>query len=131
MEWEDSMNGILPESSHTHNLRRASKMLVYSENNQFIKATHGQYFAISLPSNPSTGYSWEPEYSKETMRLHETKSVLDDSSEIGGGGREVFTFQATRVGHSRIEMNYQRPWEGVPEKTVSFDVHIYSQGVSD
>ena len=101
-------------------------MIIYGENNQSIQTNLGQTFAISLTSNASTGYTWEPEYDTKMMTLHERRFVLDDPSCVGGGGREFFTFEPIKPGESSICMNYQRSWEEVPEKTILFEVHILS-----
>ncbi|RAP37942.1 hypothetical protein B1207_02840 [Legionella quinlivanii] len=74
------------------------------------------HFSISLPSNPTTGYSWtlkkynDKLYELMTHQFHPTKPKL-----IGAGGKTVFVFEVlkgvTLPKRSTFEFFYARPWE--------------------
>ena len=70
----------------------------------------GKTFTVSLESNPTTGYSWQPEFDSEYLELvgSEFKS---DSALMGASGIETFEFKALKQGETEITMIYKRPWE--------------------
>jgi len=70
----------------------------------------GESFSLSLRSNPSTGYSWEATFDENCLKF-EDRSFNPDSSLIGSGGNERFTFRPLRTGKIELVMRYGRPWE--------------------
>jgi inhibitor of cysteine peptidase len=92
----------------------------------------GEVMAITLESNPSTGYSWfatvsnpdvltqmgEPEYIEPTQP---SSTMI-----VGAAGTETFMFQGTTAGSATITLDYKRGWEtGVaPEKTITLTVEV-------
>lgn len=83
-----------------------------------------EQFQISLDSNPSTGYSWEADYDPEYLELISEEYVPDNTGGIvlGGGGSEIFTFQALKVGQTTITFNYQMGSQ--PVDTLQYDIRI-------
>jgi inhibitor of cysteine peptidase len=75
-----------------------------------ISVRAGESFCISLDSNPSTGYSWEADFKEDDFVL-ENRIYQAESSLIGGGGKETFTFRSLTKGETIISMKYRRPWE--------------------
>jgi inhibitor of cysteine peptidase len=86
----------------------------------------GGELTISLPANPSTGYSWvvsainpalltqigEPEFSA-------------DSDLIGAGGTMTFHFEGTAVGQDSLQLEYLRTWEeAAPLETYNVTVSV-------
>jgi len=86
----------------------------------------GGELTISLPANPSTGYSWvvssinpallnqigDPEFSAE-------------SDLIGAAGTMTFHFEATAAGQDSLQLNYLRPWEDTePLETYTVTVNV-------
>jgi inhibitor of cysteine peptidase len=94
--------------------------------------TVGQVLAITLESNPSTGYGWfvgqvdtailtqlgDPQY-QEPQSSGTTPIV-------GAAGTETYYFQAAATGTTTLTLEYKRGWEtGVaPEKTITLTVEV-------
>jgi predicted secreted protein len=88
-----------------------------------IDVVVGEEFKISLKSNPSTGYSWSLAASLPNWLLQVDKTyVADNLAMIGGSGTEIWTFQATAAGSTTLTFQYERPWEGTPIQTHSWQV---------
>lgn len=91
----------------------------------------GQVLVVTLPSNPSTGYSW-------TISTAPDGAVLTQNGELtyaatnpdvvmpGSGGTETVRFTATAAGTTTIVLDYRRPWETdvPPVDTVTLDVTV-------
>ena len=88
-----------------------------------IAASKGETFEITLDSNPTTGYSWQAEFDESYLELVDT-TFAADSDLIGAGGQETLVFKAIAKGQTTVQLLYQRPWEGEPIDTRSFDVEI-------
>jgi len=69
----------------------------------------GENLTIQLQSNPSTGYQWEPTYSKASLTLVNQTYVASNTSVLGAPGGELFTFQAPQTGTSAVTFNYVSP----------------------
>jgi len=80
---------------------------------QAVQVQKGQTFDITLDANPTTGYSWKPEYEPTYLKLVDRR-FQPSSGAVGAGGKETFTFQALQVGQTQLRMLYQRPWEPQP-----------------
>ncbi len=90
-----------------------------------IEVRIGQVFTISLESIPPAGYRWKVEYDSEIIDLLKPKTYVPYSSRtIGGGGREIFEFQAKQVGETSMKANYQRGKE-TPLETKLFRVQVH------
>ena len=83
-----------------------------------------QCFTISLESNPTTGYMWNPKYDSSVIEQVQPRKFDSQSSLIGGGGVESFEFCARRSGDTVIEMKYKRVWEETPIRIEKFTVNI-------
>src|SRR5579862_3735595 len=78
-----------------------------------IHSKVGTSFTIILAANHTTGYSWrlaKPLDPDVLTQLNRTYSE-DNSTRIGSGGRELWTFQPLRKGTTDIEFEYARPFE--------------------
>ncbi len=78
----------------------------------------GQSLIISLPSNPTTGYSWSSASSGEEGILSEMGNTYRSDSDnnqllVGQGGREYWQFKALQPGTAELQLVYSRPWESV------------------
>jgi predicted secreted protein len=85
---------------------------------QSIAVLTGQKIILTLPSNPSTGYSWQyattPDVNvlKEVGRtISDSTSDMSDSPIIGASTQDIITFSAVGTGTTSIAMLYVRPWE--------------------
>lgn len=83
----------------------------------------GETFAITLESNPTTGYSWQAQYDQTLLEL--VDQTFEPSSDLAGaGGQETLVFKALQNGNTKVTTVYKRPWEDTSIKTQVFDVKI-------
>lgn len=80
-----------------------------------------QEFIISLPANPSTGFSWTVvNYDKKIIRFIKVKYRVNKNSRhlIGAGGMSDFYFSCIphikRPKSTDVELKYARSWEKKP-----------------
>ena len=66
----------------------------------------GDTFTVTLPSNPSTGYSWVAT-PQEGLKCTES-SAASDSGLLGAPGLQTFVFSAEKEGAFLIELTYKR-----------------------
>jgi predicted secreted protein len=98
----------------------------FSDPSAPIEVGKGQNFVLTLPSNPTTGYIWQPAepFDERILRFigHEYRS--DHPGLTGAGGREIWIFKAVGTGETRIMLKYVRPLEknAAPAKTARFTV---------
>ena len=69
-----------------------------------------EIFQRELPSNPTTGYRWNVSLEGESVQLVDRQFRRTEKG-LGGGGVEVFRFQAVEGGETRIKFQYKRGWE--------------------
>jgi predicted secreted protein len=91
-----------------------------------VAVREGQTFALTLRSNPTTGYIWqlaEP-LNERIIRFTGNEYRSDKTGLMGAGGREVWTFKAVGSGETRINLKYARPWEKdtAPARTAQFRI---------
>jgi predicted secreted protein len=89
-----------------------------------IRLQVGQVWEVTLESNPSTGYSWIAEVDGALVEFVGSEFQDGASGMFGAPGKEKLTFLALSSGTARLILKYQRPWEGTPEKTVSYTLKI-------
>ncbi len=93
-----------------------------------IAARAGDQFALTLPSTPGTGYSWQMINQPNAKVIKKTDSKYNEPEKPmpGRPGTETWSFRAVGKGGQRIEMVYLRPWEkGVtPERKQVFEVNV-------
>ena len=71
----------------------------------------GDMLEIRLPSNPTTGYAWEPT-AVPALLLQQGEPVhRRDSQLVGAGGITSLLFNAISPGDCNLELAYRRPWE--------------------
>ncbi len=90
------------------------------------EAVLGQDFLITLPANPTTGYSWKAKFDENYLSLRSKDFVADKASPdtVGSGGTEVFTFNPIKAGEVMITMSYERSWENIPTEIKVFKYTI-------
>lgn len=88
-----------------------------------INATVNETFDITLPSNPSTGYSWTAEYDNTYLELvNQSYESSSTGFVVGSGGDEIFTFRAVEAGETNINFIYGGRGEII--NTTSYSVEI-------
>lgn len=109
-------------------LNRCTSMMSIDEsyNNKEYTVAAGKSFTITLPSNPSTGYSWTLADSGDKTLLQLVSEDFQpgtDSRLVGQAGTSSWKFTALQSGTTQIKLVYSRLWESVqPAKT--FEVKI-------
>lgn len=104
-------------------------LLDETDNGGQVTLEAGQTLAISLPSNPSTGYSWEVESIDAAVLSQTGDPEFESEAEgdvVGAGGTETFRFEAVASGTVQLTLIYHRPFEeGVdPVDTFSITVEV-------
>lgn len=101
----------------------SSKPIVVNEKNAV--------FAITMQSNPTTGYSWQlQKIDKSLIRIMGHKYVAPtNKKQIGAPGYEVWVFEAKHHAFktpqiTEIKMKYARPWETKNASVSTFKVKI-------
>ncbi|OGO29258.1 MAG: hypothetical protein A2136_10790 [Chloroflexi bacterium RBG_16_54_11] len=86
--------------------------------------------AISLESNPSTGYRWFAKSSHPLVIDQQGEAVYKEpdstGSSLGAAGTEILYFTALSAGKATITLEYKRSWEAevAPEKTIMIIVEV-------
>jgi len=97
-----------------------------------VTLQQGQTYSIELPSNSSTGYSWNmlsgQPANKRMLELVKIESASQqEKGKIGGSKMQKFTFKAIKpTGTSRVGvyLYYCRPWSGEIAKIKQLSVLI-------
>ena len=80
-----------------------------------IAVVPGQEFAIKVPSNASTGYSWsitgapDPAVVSVVDAEGNVEAAPNDGGAVGTGGSTIFEFKAVASGTTTITFTYARP----------------------
>lgn len=98
-----------------------------ADNGRTVTVTEGRDVIVRLPSNPTTGYTWQVVSTDPTFG-YPSKTFIPGSAATGSGGIEQFTWKTKSfrpmVGAHTVAMEYRRPWENRPLKTFRFTVKI-------
>lgn len=88
-----------------------------------VQVRAGEVFTVSLESNPTTGYSWQPGFDPELLELVSSE-FTPESTLMGAPGTEKFEFRALKEGQVEITMEYKRPWEDnvLEERTIQVKI---------
>ena len=93
-----------------------------------INVRVGENFALTLESNHTTGYGWEPArpIDENIIKYIGTEYRQKETKLIGAGGLEIWSFQAIHEGNTRILLKYARPWEKEkpPAKVHLFNIKV-------
>lgn len=101
--------------------------LTDDDNGSMVTASLNQTIIITLPSNPTTGYSWNI-FQIDTAQLNqvgETEFIPENEEPlVGQGGAEKLQFLVIAEGKSTLILVYQRPWEEDVEPLETFSIEI-------
>ncbi len=91
----------------------------------------GEVMAITLESNPSTGYSWFATISDDLVVAQMGESEYNEPTQsatpvIGAPGTQTFYFEAVDSGVATITLEYKRGWEKdvAADKTITLTVEV-------
>ena len=86
----------------------------------------GQALALTVESNPTTGYSWTAAQEQELFDVRSYYTSEYRAEPVSGaGGRQVFILTPKQPGTATVVFTYARPWEqgGVdPQFSCTFEV---------
>ena len=71
--------------------------------------------AVSLKSNPTTGFSWECSIEDGSIAKIASDTYKQDSAPkdmVGVGGLQTFVIKCVKEGTTDITFTYRRPWKG-------------------
>jgi predicted secreted protein len=98
-----------------------------------INASLGKEFAISLESNPSTGFEWWTKFDPNYLSLLNSTFISgnEKSGMVGVPGKQMFSFNAKSAGNTEVIMLLLRPWENgaIAERKI-FPINIMSATVA-
>ena len=91
-----------------------------------VKLEQGQTVAITLDSNPTTGYSWARDATEtdDILALVGEPEYKSQSILIGGGGVETWRFRAEAPGTTTLHLVYRRPWEKDAEPAATYTLQV-------
>jgi inhibitor of cysteine peptidase len=102
-------------------------MLEESDNGGQISLEIGQILSITLPSNPTTGYSWEAIALEQAILAQSGNPEYVSEAEgdlVGAGGTETFRFEAVASGEAQLTLIYHRQFEEGVEPIDTFSVTV-------
>ena len=101
--------------------------LTAADNHGSIELQPGQRLRLTLPANPTTGYTWavlEPTDDRILRQLGEIE-FEPESDLVGAGGVQIIRFEAISAGQSNLKLVYHRPWESVePLETFTLSITV-------
>lgn len=99
------------------------------DNGRQVEVAPGQVLAVSLASNPTTGYRWEvAEVDQAVLEPQgEAEFRQEDTGDqqlVGVGGTETLRFLAKDPGQTKLGLAYRRSWEKDVEPLETFSVQV-------
>jgi inhibitor of cysteine peptidase len=100
------------------------------ENGKDLLLDRGDLLVVHLPANRTTGFSWQPIFSRGGVLKAEGDAFYlankTSSRLVGAGGTESWIFSAEKAGSTTLTLGYVRPWEKgkPPGKTVAWPVTV-------
>jgi inhibitor of cysteine peptidase len=99
-----------------------------ADNGSQVDLSSGQVLAITLESNPTTGYRWELSQVDEAVlsqvgEAEFRKAPTEGEQVVGAGGTETLRFAAA-TGETTLTLVYHRPWEEDVEPLETFTVQV-------
>ncbi|WP_434777209.1 protease inhibitor I42 family protein [Neisseria sp. Ec49-e6-T10] len=93
----------------------------------------GEQVAFELPSNPTTGYSWQiTQLPADILAPLDTGKYTANQAQaeqkrVGSGGKTTWRYQAIKQGQDTLKMTYLRPWEKDASPAEHFECAITVQ----
>lgn len=105
-----------------------------SVNGSTVTIGTGDRLRVELPSNPSTGYSWQTMELNSWVLARTKRPVYtpdwvvgaDRQRMVGSGGKLTLEYEGIGAGTSPVRIAYSRPWEtnAAPAKTFQLTVVV-------
>lgn len=104
------------------------KTFTESDDKGSAKLSVGQSFAIRLPVQMGTGYSWKVSQAPEGVKTVESKvednAGANGARKVGGSELQLFRFKAEKPGAGAVTLQYARPWEKDAPAAKTFTLNI-------
>jgi inhibitor of cysteine peptidase len=104
-----------------------TKPLTAVDSDREVVLSQNHLFRIVLPSNPTTGYSWNVSIDdSKIVAIESSNYVADNSGRVGVGGETTWVLMTHNKGNARLTFSYQRPWEEkvAPTRVVTFSINV-------
>ncbi|NPV91192.1 MAG: protease inhibitor I42 family protein [Firmicutes bacterium] len=99
-------------------------MIDESYNDQAVSLVRGDRLELTLPGNPSTGYSWSYVEVPDEKVLKPEKQWIGEGSGLVGSPQDYhWEYLAAGAGETCIKLKYSRSWETRPPAR-AFSVHV-------
>lgn len=103
-----------------------------SANGSTVNIGAGDRLRVELPSNPSTGYSWQTLELNSWVLARTKRPVFtpdwvvgaDRQRMVGGGGKLTLEYEAIGAGTSPVKIAYSRQWETNTAPAKSFQMTV-------
>jgi inhibitor of cysteine peptidase len=105
-----------------------SVTLTQEQNGKSGTFLNGATVAVRLPSNGTTGYTWEVDQLPPMLRLVEEdyEAPTTTPAVAGEGGVQTLTFRTTNAGAGRLRLVYRQPWDktAAPVETFTYSLRV-------
>jgi len=109
----------------------AETVLTEADNGKTVRLKPQKEVIVTLPSNPTTGYSWEMVEQGEDAAVvvvaKEFRASIGASGRIGAGGAEHFRLRLLKAGRFTVTFVYRRSWEKEQEPERIFRIILEEQ----
>jgi len=101
-------------------------ILTAADNGNSVATQIGGRLAITLDSNPSTGYSWQLRRMKRAILQPQGEPEYTPPAQPlpGAGGQHTFEFVAVAAGRSTITLVYKRSFEPNAAPAQTFTIYV-------
>jgi inhibitor of cysteine peptidase len=94
-----------------------------ADNGKLINIEMDQQVLLSLPENPSTGYTWSIEET-EGIQVQSSTFLLHPAQMIGTAGQHLWMIRLLSLGDLPIHVKLWREWEGDQSVQRRFEVTL-------
>ena len=97
-----------------------------ADNNKSGNITQNTRFAVVLPENPTTGFTWNATLS-DGLELQSSDYRQDEAPPgmVGVGGHHTWVIVAKDTGDQKFSALYRRSWENVTGNETGYTVNIH------
>jgi predicted secreted protein len=99
----------------------------FADSGKIFEEELGNDVIVELPSNPTTGYTWQfKDFDREAYQVKESGfTTPSEDSGSGAGGLQWWDIKFLKPGKYTLNLEYARSWEkGAPEKTFKLTFNI-------
>ncbi|MBI4321051.1 MAG: protease inhibitor I42 family protein [Chloroflexi bacterium] len=91
-----------------------------------VELAVGDSLTVTLCSNPTTGFQWEPAQVTNAGVLRQTESryVAPEANRPGAAGRMLWAFKPLKPGNATVSLDYSRPWQGGEKAAWKFVLNV-------